>query len=158
MGLAMKHIRHIFGTIFPAPKPGEKMPLGERILLAGLIFVGLAAAVYFTADWPPGFYWGTSLFRHLDIFCPACGGSRSIYNLVRGDFAAAWRYNQVFILSLPLIFWGGLTVLRSVLRGYPITGKYLPPALIWGFLALVLIFGILRNIPLEIFDYIRPPA
>lgn len=134
------------------------MPVGERFLLAGLIVLGLVAAIYFTADWPPGFYWGKSLFRHLDLYCPACGGSRSIYNLVRGNFVAAWRYNQLFILSLPLILWGGFAVLRAVLTGYPITGKYLHPLLVWGFLAAVIIFSLLRNIPLEVFDCLRPPA
>ncbi len=135
------------------------MATGERILIIGLVFLGLAVAIYFTADWPSGFYWGNnSLFRHLDLYCPACGGSRSIYNLIRGDLVAAWQHNQLFILSLPLILWGGFTVLRSAVTGYPITGKYLHPILIWGFLAAVLLFGILRNIPIELFDCLRPPA
>ncbi|MGI6364753.1 MAG: DUF2752 domain-containing protein [Bacillota bacterium] len=155
----MKGIRSIFAKIFPAPNPGEKMSPGERLLLSGIILIGLAAVLYFTVDWPWDFYWGNySLFRHLDFYCPACGGSRSIYHLVRGELGLAWQNNQLFILSLPLILWGGFTVLRAVLTGYPITGKYLHPLLIWGFLAAVIVFGILRNIPLEIFDCLRPPT
>ena len=98
----MKGIRSIFAKIFPAPNPGEKMSPGERLLLSGIILIGLAAVLYFTVDWPWDFYWGNySLFRHLDFYCPACGGSRSIYHLVRGELGLAWQNNQLFILSLP---------------------------------------------------------
>jgi len=81
-----------------------------------------------------------------------------VYNLIRGNLALAWRNNQLFILALPLILWGAFALLRAVVTGYPFTGKYLHPALLWGLLAAVLIFGILRNVPAEIFNCLRPPA
>lgn len=159
MELLIPRIRHLIATIFPAPEKSEKMTAGERILLGGVLVLGLVALIYFTGDWGPGFYWGGySVFSHLDIYCPACGGSQSAYNLIRGNFSLAWQYNQMFILSLPLIFWGGFTALRAVVTGWPITGKYLHPVLIWGYLAAVILFGILRNIPMEIFECLRPPA
>lgn len=153
----MKYFQFIFARIFPVPDKSEKMSVGERLLLGGILVMGLGAMVYFTADWGPGFYWGDySLLNHLDFYCPACGGSRAIYHLARGHFALAWQYNQLFILSLPLIFWGGLSLVRAVVTGYPITGKYLHPGMVWGYLALVILYGVVRNIPLEIFDYLRP--
>lgn len=155
----MKGIRQILAKIFPVPAPGQKLSPGERVLLGGIIVATLAAVVYFVADWPSGFYWGNySLFRHLGFYCPACGGSRSIYYLVRGNLSLAWQNNQLFVLSLPLILWAGFTVLRSVLTGYPITGKYLRPRLIWGYFTVIILFGILRNIPWGFLDCLRPPA
>lgn len=118
--------------------------------------LGLGALVYFTADWPSWAYWGSySSLKHF-FYCPACGGSRAVYYLIRGNFSLAWQNNQILVLSLPLILWGGFSLVRAVITGYPITGKYLHPALVWGFLAVVIMYGILRNIPLEIFDYLRP--
>jgi len=155
----MKKLQLIFSNIFPIPNKSEKMTAGERTLLGGILVMGLGALIYFTADWGTGFYWGNySIFSHLDFYCPACGGSRSIYHLSRGNLVLAWQHNQMFILSLPLILWGGFTLVRSVMTGYPITGKYLRPYLVWGFMAVVILFGVLRNIPLELFDFLRPPS
>mgnify|MGYP000884136535 FL=1 len=155
----MRRLQHVFAMIFPVPDPSEKIPAQERILLSGILVVGVAGLVYFTADWGPGFYWGNySIFKHLNLYCPACGGSRSIYNLVRGNFLYAWRCNQLFILSLPLIVLSGFALLRAILTGYPITGKCLHPLLVWGYLVAIILFGILRNMPGEFFDCLRPPS
>lgn len=153
----MKTLLLVLAKIFPTPSKSEKMTATERWLLGSILVLGLGALVYFTADWPSWFYWGNyNPLHHVNIYCPACGGSRAIYHLIRGNFSLAWQNNQVLVLSLPLILWGGFSLVRAVLTGYPITGKYLHPVLVWGFLAVVILYGIVRNIPLEIFDYLRP--
>jgi len=78
----MKRIKHVLAKIFPVPDPGEKMTAGERTLLGGIVVLGLGAAIYFTADWGPGYYWGNySLFGHLNFYCPAISPSLLYWGL-----------------------------------------------------------------------------
>ncbi|MER5495272.1 DUF2752 domain-containing protein [Streptomyces sp. NPDC002490] len=35
------------------------------------------------------------------LLCPACGGTRMVYDLMHGEFAAAWADNRVLLLAAP---------------------------------------------------------
>ena len=77
--------------------------------------------------------------------CPGCGISRMLMSLVRLDLAAAFQYNPVVLLTLPIILF---FVIRSDID-YVRTGKnsldrYQP---IWiAELVILLVFGVIRNI------------
>ena len=77
--------------------------------------------------------------------CPGCGISRMLMSLVRLDIAAAFQYNPVVLLTLPIILF---FVIRSDID-YVRTGKnsldrYQP---IWiAELVILLVFGVIRNI------------
>lgn len=72
--------------------------------------------------------------------CPGCGSLRAIHRLLHGDFAGAVRLNVLMVASLPLIGWLMLADLR---RRTPATR----PWAIWTYFAIVVIYGVLRNIP-----------
>ncbi|WP_372514942.1 DUF2752 domain-containing protein [Streptomyces ortus] len=36
------------------------------------------------------------------LLCPACGGTRMVYDLMHGQFTAAWLDNRVLLLASPL--------------------------------------------------------
>lgn len=154
----MINLSDIITRVWPTPKPTEKIPRGERLLLAGLAVIGLGAMVYFSGVFGPNFYWGnTGIFRHLNLYCPACGGTRAFEHLLHGRFLLAWQHNQLFVLSIPLIIYGGFILARSVISGYPLTGKYFTPALLWSLFGITMMFWVLRNIPLTSLDFLRPP-
>lgn len=46
------------------------------------------------------------------LLCPACGGTRMVYDLVHGQFAAAWLDNRALSLAAPLALalWGRWTL------------------------------------------------
>lgn len=136
----------------------EKMTPGERLLLALLLFSGAALLFYLTGDTAErlGLLFLTRV-EHPPFLCAACGGTRAVNYLLQGQLALAWRYNQLFVLSLPLLTAGAFTLIRAMITGRPLTGLYLRPFYLWGFLAMVLIYTLLRNIPLTAFDYLRPP-
>jgi len=140
------------------PPPGEKMPVPERLLILWLFLLGLGLFLYLTGTWriSPG---GLPLsgHGHLGFFCPACGGTRALNYLLQGQYYTAWRHNQLFILSLPLLFYGGLILLRSLATGYPLTRLYISPALLWLLLSVIVIYTVLRNIPWPNLDLLRPP-
>ncbi|MEW2523186.1 DUF2752 domain-containing protein [Actinacidiphila alni] len=75
--------------------------------LATLV-AGAAASVYLYGTDPhqPGhwlprcpFNWATGLL------CPACGGTRMVYDLMHGDFVRAFHDNAVLLLAAPLALW-----------------------------------------------------
>jgi|GEM_PF-4298940 len=120
--------------------------------------MGLLAVIYFAGDWPLEFYWGQYGLHFPNFYCPACGGATALYNLARGNLALAWQYNQLFVLGLPFIVYGGLIVLRAVATGKLNKSVLFHPVFLWASLGVILLFAILRNIPLDAFACLRPPS
>lgn len=78
--------------------------------------------------------------------CPFCGGLRAVQDLVHGDVVAAAGHNLLFVTSLPLLAFAWVRWWHDRRRGD--TGRLDLPA--WtgpAALALLLVFGIARNLP-----------
>lgn len=85
------------------------------------------------------------------LYCPGCGITRLIFSLIKFDFYQAFRYNPlVFIMMITFFIYEILNIfIKKDIMLLKIKKEY---ALI--LLIIVLLFGILRNIPL--FDYLKP--
>ncbi len=87
--------------------------------------------------------------------CPGCGGLRAVNELTRGDVAAAFSSNALFVGSLPLLaaLWS-----RSVVHRWRDERRPLRPAVLaWAggtALALLLGFWVVRNLPFA--SYLAP--
>lgn len=79
------------------------------------------------------------------LWCPACGGLRATHDLAHGDLAGAWSMNPLWVLAVPVVIalWGRLVVRRA--QGRP--ARPTPAWLAWATLAVLLLFGVLRNVP-----------
>ncbi|MFF9777136.1 DUF2752 domain-containing protein [Streptomyces sp. NPDC013978] len=65
---------------------------------------GLAGAAYLYGTNPheSGQLLPQCPFRYVTgLLCPACGGTRMVYDLLHGQFAAAWHDNRVLLLAAP---------------------------------------------------------
>lgn len=62
------------------------------ILLVVFIIVYLALDIRLTC----------LLIKTTGIWCPLCGGTRSFINLTHGNISTAFKYNELFISTLPL--------------------------------------------------------
>lgn len=65
---------------------------------------GLAGAAYLYGTNPhePGHLLPQCPFRYVTgLLCPACGGTRMVYDLMHGHFGAAWHDNRVLLLAAP---------------------------------------------------------
>lgn len=80
------------------------------------------------------------------LYCPGCGVTRMCMALLRLDFAGAWSANPVLLCLLPVL----ALVLGTLLWRWVRTGSARPArwqsALIWGMAAVLLVFGVLRNL------------
>ncbi|MFD1497057.1 DUF2752 domain-containing protein [Streptosporangium lutulentum] len=122
-----------------------------RALLAplGVAAAVLAATAFVSAVDPnePGHYPTCPFLMLTGLYCPGCGGLRSVYALAHGDPVAALGLNPLLVVMVPVlaVLWGRW-VLRSW-RGAPFNGKSIRTAYIWIFLTLMIAFWIVRNVP-----------
>lgn len=123
---------------------------GRRASVRGPLVAGglVAAATVVLALRDPhtsGSYGYCPLHALTGLWCPACGGLRATHDLAHGNLAGAWSMNPLFVLAVPLAIalWARLVLRRTQGRAVRPT----PAWLAWVGLAVVLAFGVLRNIP-----------
>jgi len=91
--------------------------------------------------------------------CPGCGGQRALHYLLHGEILTAICYNILFVVGFPFLLYLYYVLLQMyVLKNE----KYLKRTIISTrfvivFLVVLLLFFILRNIPVEPFTYLAPP-
>jgi Protein of unknown function (DUF2752) len=86
------------------------------------------------------------LHRLTGLWCPGCGSTRALYQLVHGNLMAALRFNPLAISLLPLVGYLSIRGERVVIKA----------VWIWALLGIVITFGILRNIPAYPFTLLTP--
>ena len=112
----------------------------------GMAIVGAGAVVFFFNPGTNGFYPECQFHKVTGLNCPGCGATRALYELLHGNLPLALKDNALFILSLAgLVARGAWLAARRFLRKP--AGQFLPPAILWGFLAIALIFTVARNLP-----------
>ena len=91
------------------------------------------------------------------LYCPGCGAGRACYSILHLRFADAFCYNPLMTILLPLI--GLYIAVRAadwiITGGNHIDGKISAKALLW-LLILIMIYGVLRNIPVFPFTLLAP--
>ena len=89
------------------------------------------------------------------FYCPGCGSLRAIHYLLQGELAQAWGMNPLTVLLLPgLLF---LATAELLFRRHDLSLRIRSPW-IWALLAILLLFGILRNLPYPPFSGLAPHA
>ena len=85
-------------------------------------------------------------------YCPGCGITRLLFSLLKLDFYQAFRYNPlIFIL---IIITGIYWLVKFILKKFINISIAIPNYVYYILLVIVIIFGILRNIPM--FDFLSP--
>lgn len=116
----------------------KKVYIGLTIL--GLC--GISILFYYNIGIPCIFYKITGLY------CPGCGITRAVKSFMKLDFYQAFRYNPV--VPIVLLILGIDKVYRTVRKKERTFSN-----LFWIFLLIiVIIFGVLRNLPM--FRYLAP--
>ncbi len=85
-------------------------------------------------------------------YCPGCGITRLLFSLLKLDFYQAFRYNPlIFIL---IIITGIYLLVKFILKKFMNISIEIPNYVYYILLIILIIFGILRNIPM--FDFLSP--
>ncbi len=123
---------------------------GDRLrkLILGygaLLLAGIGYAVFCRVTG-----WGIPcvFFLLTGLQCPGCGISRMCLCLLQGDLVGAWDSNPVILCMLPV----GAAMAVDYSLGYIRLGTWRPrpwvSVVTWILIAVLLIFGVLRNIPI----------
>ena len=113
------------------------------LVIALLILLGL---IYYAIDPSVSAIFPRCAFLTFTGYkCPGCGSQRAIHALLHGDVVAAFRYNALLLIAIP---WIGLCLFAESrrTRNPRLYARINAPLLIWLFLAMVLIWWLLRNI------------
>ena len=113
------------------------------LVLAALLVFGV---IYFAIDPSTSGLFPRCTFLSLTGYkCPGCGTQRAIHALLHGDVAGAFKYNALLMVAIP---WIALCLYAESrrLRNPRLYARLNAPLLIWLFLAMVLLWWLLRNI------------
>lgn len=144
----------------PGGTPGEAASSSSRKHLAvgSICLVAAAAAVVvvFICDPERVPIYPVCVFHQLTgLDCPGCGTLRAAHQLLHGRLSAALHLNALFVLSLPLLPWLGFRVLRRAMGGESgspvVRAKW-----IWWYVAVWIVFGVLRLLPVPLFSAFAP--
>ncbi|WP_326765048.1 DUF2752 domain-containing protein [Streptomyces sp. NBC_01591] len=137
--------------VFP-PAPVPPVPASRVRRLAtpvGVMAVVVGTFGYVGAVDPnqPGHYPLCPLLRFTGLYCPGCGGLRSAHAVAHGDIAAALGSNALAVVGYAVfaVLWTVWTVRAARGRPMSIAAK---PAVWWGIGAVLLIFSVVRNLPI----------
>lgn len=124
--------------------------------ILGLILILALAILYYRFN--PGvytFFPECPFHKYLHLDCPGCGSQRAVHALLHGNVLIALDYNALLVLSLPLLLIHLLYRVVGFLKKkdlkWDIWHKPATPRIV---LAIVLIFWIVRNIPVAPFTYL----
>lgn len=96
------------------------------------------------------------LYSLTGFACPGCGLTRGFHALFHGDVLTAFDYNTLIPVFGAFLGYFFLSMVLVAVRGRGLSlGKMNGPAL-WAVLGLMLIFGILRNLPYYPFTILFP--
>jgi hypothetical protein len=120
-----------------------RRPLIILLVAALLLVLGL---VYYALDPSSSTLFPRCTFLSLTGYkCPGCGSQRAVHALLHGDLAAAFRYNALLLIAIPWIALCLFAESRRT-RNPRLYARLNAPLLFWLFLAMVLIWWLLRNI------------
>ncbi len=96
-----------------------------------------------------------SFFRELTgFYCPGCGATRALHQILHGNVQAALTLNPLLIIFLPYLLYLFCTV--YILGDRKIIEKNLNNKNLLTLAIIFLIYGILRNIPIYPFYLLAP--
>lgn len=137
------------------PKIQRQRPSLPAFAAAVLVFAAIAGAtvLFFFDPTKHSFYPVCQFHLLTGLYCPGCGATRAAYQLLHGNVLAALHDNALFVGSLVALGARGIWYLNRQRRRRPV-GFFIPPAALWTFLPIAVVFVVLRNLPA--FSFLAP--
>ena len=142
------------------PTPRQQRLVKGGILAVGAALLGIAGTVL--ATFPPSemsFYPKCQLHSLTGLHCPGCGLTRFASAVLRGDLSQAAAYNAVGMVAVPIAALWGLQQVWAWLWGVRPRRWFSPKSHSRAtavFLAVLAVFFVLRNVPVEPFTLLAP--
>ena len=123
---------------------------GATVGLAAIVALNDPAAA--NSHFPPCIFHATT-----GLWCPACGLTRAMHQLLNGHLGAALSYNVFVPVAVVAALLGWWSWMRTSWDrpALPIPARLLRP-LVWVMPSALAIYGVLRNIPAAPFTALAP--
>ncbi len=125
----------------------------------GAMFTALAASVVMLRLFDPatsGIFPPCPVHYLTGWYCPGCGSLRAIHQLLHGNLRAAWALNPLTVVLLPFLTYGLVSFTIFEIRGQGLPQPFLRAGWIRALCGAIILFGIVRNLPLYPFDLLAP--
>ena len=136
----------------------KKPAVLDFCVVAVLLLLGIAGCLCLYFGHPAEYAWLPSCpFRvWTGLLCPGCGTLRATHYFLNGQVATAFRYQPLLFCLLPILV---LLVGRMFYEKVRNTSVALPfeCQLYWLIVTVICLFFVLRNIPLDCLECLRPP-
>lgn len=89
-------------------------------------------------------------------YCPGCGSARAFYSLIHADIIGALHYNALLVISLPVLVYAAVSQVVELYTGHGLREITINK---WSgniIVAVVLLYWLLRNIPVYPFNLLAP--
>lgn len=133
----------------PAPQRRRLHP-GVPPLLLGAAALAGATLLHFVDPNESGNYPTCPWLAITGTWCPGCGTMRAVHALTRFDVVGAVQMNPMMMAIAPFIAYAYFYWLYRSFRPAPPRAKppqNVHPAWLWSFLAVLLVFWVVRNLP-----------
>ncbi|HEX9989121.1 MAG TPA: DUF2752 domain-containing protein [Chloroflexia bacterium] len=130
----------------------------RRIQWLGLVVMCACASVplYFADPAKAGYFPRCPIHSFTGLYCPGCGTTRAMHQLLHGNPGAAMRLNPLALLLLPVLVYSFLSFTLEVFRGKALPRLFRTRKSTWLLIAAVIAFTVLRNIPAYPFTLLAP--
>lgn len=119
----------------------------QKVITAAIIIIA-AGLLYYVLNRYTGFAIPCYIRKLTGLYCPGCGITGMLIDLIHLDFFGAFTHNQMLFISLPFIIY----IIVKVSVGYIVHGttklKKADNIMVYVMIALFLIFFVIRNIPM----------
>ncbi|MFV0388783.1 MAG: DUF2752 domain-containing protein [Pyrinomonadaceae bacterium] len=88
--------------------------------------------------------------------CPGCGITRAFHAFFHGDVLGALDYNLLFPIWLFVFVYFAGSLISTLFRGRGLPLQWITPAFLFSTVGFMLLFGIVRNIPVYPFTILFP--
>jgi hypothetical protein len=124
-------------------RPANRLLAGFGL---GVLSIGAAATAYFDPT-KTHFFPVCPLFALTGFACPGCGLTRGFHALFQGDIATSLGYNALIPVWVVIFAYVWTSLMLSLIRGRGLEMWPTSPTFLWGFLIVLCVFGVLRNVP-----------
>ena len=90
------------------------------------------------------------------LHCPCCGLTRAFHQFLNGNIVAAIDYNVLVLFWVPFLAYVGVSLLLTGIRGKGLPQLVPPAYLVYTFVAVMMVFWVVRNIPVYPFNVLAP--
>jgi hypothetical protein len=137
----------------PVPQRPPPLPDARRAIPVGWVVAGCAllltgAAVLYAFNPTEAHFFPPCPFHKLTgLYCPGCGSTRAMHQLLHGHVAAAFDFNPLVVVMLPFVAFAVARQAWQFSRRQRAPSWHMPAWSLWALVAVVLVFGVARNLP-----------